>query len=236
MTVLIFGGFGYDVNRYLRGPGVTGQASAKRDGDASSGGAGRRERNKRDKRNRIVAAARTLFRTQGYEDTTTLQIAQAAGIASGTLFLYAKSKEDLLVLVFNNEMLELVDQAYAALGEHDGVLEQVLGLFGRFIDYHDRDVAIARALIRELTFLSNPERAEEVEGTVRAILSKLERVIETGKSRGAVGPRADAALLARCLFAIYYQQLQTWLSGYVTREAFEASLTELIGLVLETKK
>jgi AcrR family transcriptional regulator len=60
-------------------------------------GESRRERNKRDKLARIVAAARALFQTQGYDKTTTQQIARAAEIASGTLFLYAKSKEDLLL-------------------------------------------------------------------------------------------------------------------------------------------
>ena len=64
---------------------------------------GRREWNKQQKRDRIVAAARALFYEQGYKKTTTQQIARAAHVASGTLFLYAKAKEDLLLLVFYEE-------------------------------------------------------------------------------------------------------------------------------------
>ena len=45
---------------------------------------GRRAQNKRDKRNRIVGAARALFHAQGYRQTTTQQVAKAAGIAVGS--------------------------------------------------------------------------------------------------------------------------------------------------------
>lgn len=68
---------------------------------------GRRERNKAEKQARIVAAARHLFHTQGFAETTTLQIAETADIGTGTLFLYARSKEALLVLVFKDEMMEV---------------------------------------------------------------------------------------------------------------------------------
>jgi len=58
----------------------------------------RREQNKAEKRGRIIAAARALFAHKGFEATTTLEIAEAAGVAAGTLFLYAKTKDDLLIL------------------------------------------------------------------------------------------------------------------------------------------
>src|SRR3954451_21026667 len=62
---------------------------------------GRRERNKQAKLDRIMAAAGELFAEHGIEDVTTQQIAAAADIATGTLFLYAKSKSELLLLVQN---------------------------------------------------------------------------------------------------------------------------------------
>ena len=58
---------------------------------------GRRERNKQEKRARIIAAAKALFGSKGFADTTTQEIAEKADIGTGTLFLYAKSKEELLV-------------------------------------------------------------------------------------------------------------------------------------------
>ncbi|MFM9442154.1 TetR/AcrR family transcriptional regulator [Streptomyces acidiscabies] len=53
---------------------------------------GRRERNKQEKLDRIVAAARELFAERGVDEVTTQQIADKADIGTGTLFLYAKTK------------------------------------------------------------------------------------------------------------------------------------------------
>ena len=62
----------------------------------------RREQNKREKRGRIIAASRALFAHKGFDATTTQEIAEAAQIGIGTLFLYAKTKEDLLIQVFHD--------------------------------------------------------------------------------------------------------------------------------------
>jgi AcrR family transcriptional regulator len=68
--------------------------------EAKAAPAGRREQNKQEKLARIAAAAKALFAAKGFAQTTTQEIAERAEIGAGTLFLYAKSKEDLLVMVF----------------------------------------------------------------------------------------------------------------------------------------
>jgi AcrR family transcriptional regulator len=51
----------------------------------------------RDKRQAILLAARDLFASQGYEETTIAEIARAAGMAVGTVYLYFQNKHDILV-------------------------------------------------------------------------------------------------------------------------------------------
>ena len=75
----------------------------------------RRESNKLEKRARLREAAELLFRRRGYEQTTTREIADAAGIATGTLFLYAHDKQDLLFLVMHEHLRVTVDEAFATL-------------------------------------------------------------------------------------------------------------------------
>ena len=62
---------------------------------------GRRERNKQAKLERIMTAASELFAEHGVDEVTTQQIADKADIGTGTLFLYAKTKGELLLLVQN---------------------------------------------------------------------------------------------------------------------------------------
>lgn len=52
-----------------------------------------------DKRNAIVDAARDLFTTDGYENTTIAHVAKRARVAVGTVYLYFKNKTDLLIAV-----------------------------------------------------------------------------------------------------------------------------------------
>jgi AcrR family transcriptional regulator len=51
----------------------------------------------RDKRQAILTAARELFASQGYEETTIAEISRAAGVAVGTVYLYFQNKHDILV-------------------------------------------------------------------------------------------------------------------------------------------
>jgi AcrR family transcriptional regulator len=71
--------------------------------------AGKRDRNKEETKEKILAAALELFREKGLEGTTTRQISQKAGIAEGTLFNYFKTKEDLALYFFQKETRNLIE-------------------------------------------------------------------------------------------------------------------------------
>ena len=76
---------------------------------------GRRERNKAQKRARILAAARDLFTEQGYAATTTQEVAARADVAAGTVFQYAASKAELLVMVMNAEITTALEGAASGI-------------------------------------------------------------------------------------------------------------------------
>jgi AcrR family transcriptional regulator len=78
----------------------------KRKRDAKTGG--KRDRNKEQTKEKILAAALELFRKNGLEGTTTKQISKMAGIAEGTLFNYFKTKEDLALFFFQKETSDLI--------------------------------------------------------------------------------------------------------------------------------
>ena len=85
-----------------------------RQGVAGKRPAGRRAQSKEAIRKSIVTAALSLFQTKGFDATTTKAIARKAGIAEGTVFNYFKSKEDIALHFFEQE----VDQAIAAVREN----------------------------------------------------------------------------------------------------------------------
>jgi AcrR family transcriptional regulator len=70
---------------------------------------GKRDRNKEQTKEKILAAALELFQENGFDGTTTRQISKKAGIAEGTLFNYFKTKEDLALFFFQKETHDLVE-------------------------------------------------------------------------------------------------------------------------------
>ena len=181
---------------------------------------GRRERQKRKTLEKIVRAARILFERKGFDATTTQEIAERADIGTGTLFNYAKTKEDLLLMVFREEMHVVVRDAFATLPGKDSLLDQLVHYFGSFIVYHQRDVGIAQALIRQLSSVNTPEQREKNQQFVRDLIGRIADMVREAQARGEVRADVPPLILAHNLFAIYYRLLENWLGEYITVEQY----------------
>jgi AcrR family transcriptional regulator len=181
---------------------------------------GRRERNKQEKRARIVGAARRLFRERGFAETTTQQIAEAADIGTGTLFLYASSKEDILVMVFKDEMLETARTAFESASSKGSLLDRLMHVFGLMIRYHERDVVLSRILLKELVFRTTSDRREDISELMRGIYHGIADLLENASKPGRFKTRSDAFLAAEVVFAIYYMGLLVWLGQNSSKKQF----------------
>jgi len=196
-------------------------------------GIGRRERNKLEKRSRIVAAARRLFAEQGFAETTTQQIAESADIGTGTLFLYARSKEDLLVMVFHEEMLATAEQAFHDLPGDMPLIDQVMQVFEHMVSYHERDLVLARLLLKEILMPDRQDRSQELSHLMGSIYAGFGQLVTAAQHSGTVSTRFDPVLTAQSLFAIYYLGLLSWLGGITSRNAFFAQLRRQLATLLD---
>jgi AcrR family transcriptional regulator len=188
----------------------------------------RRERNKLDKLARIKRAARTLFAEKGFEATTTREIAESADVGAGTLFLYFKTKEEILVLLFREEMGHTLDAAFATLREKQSLLEQLLHIFNAVIAYHEQSVELARIFVKELQFVKGRLR-QEANAFLSDWYERVAELIERAQQRGELRPDVPPLPLARNCFALYLFQLKQWLSGDLSRE----KLADRLRLTLE---
>jgi AcrR family transcriptional regulator len=183
----------------------------------------RRERNKLDKLARIKRAARTLFAQKGFEATTTREIAESADVGAGTLFLYFKTKEEILVLLFREEMGHTLDAAFAALPTKKSLLEQVLHVFNAVIAYHEQNVELARIFVKELQFVAGRLR-QEANAFLADWYERLTELIERAQQRGELRADVPPLPLARNCVALYFFQLKQWLNGDLSREKLAARL------------
>ncbi|WP_349425839.1 TetR/AcrR family transcriptional regulator [Microbacterium sp. LWS13-1.2] len=162
---------------------------------------GRRERNKQDKLQRITAAARELFTEHGVDEVTTQQIADKADIGTGTLFLYAKNKGELLLLVQNSSYVDALAEGRAAAEAVADPLEAVITIIRPVVECNRVQIDNGRTYLREIVF-GDPEEPYHREAlaltvqTEEAVAAVLQRDQRTGQD--------DAATLAHVISAIMF--------------------------------
>ena len=174
-------------------------------GPPSDAPQGRRERSMLDKRRRIFEAAAALFAERGYDAVSTQEIAELADVAAGTVFRYASSKAELLLMVYNTELRDAIDVGVRAAADHPDPVDAVDALVQPVLAGASRNPSTAVAYQRELLF---GPATEQYRAAGLALVAELERAIA---SRLAASPEAlgaddvvlrrEASRAARTVFA-----------------------------------
>jgi AcrR family transcriptional regulator len=178
----------------------------------------RREEKKLDKRERIRAAAWELFTRRGYEGTTTKQVAERAGIATGTLFLYAKDKRDLLMLVFHDRLRDVVDARLGSVPRGKPLLDQWMHVFGGLYAMYGEHPALSAEFLRAFPGGSGPN-TEALHALTFAFMHRMGALAREAQARGEIARDLEPLDIASNVFALYYGSLMAWLLGYATLEA-----------------
>ncbi|MCS3444011.1 TetR/AcrR family transcriptional regulator [Microbacterium phyllosphaerae] len=161
---------------------------------------GRRERNKQQKLERITSAAAELFAAHGIDDVTTQQIAEKADVGTGTLFLYAKTKGELLLLVQNVHYAEALEAGRTAAEATTDTLDAAMALLRPIIECNRVQVENGRTYLREMVF-GNPADAHHAEAlrivgeTEAALTDVLNRDPRIGENRAATFARIVSAAM-----------------------------------------
>lgn len=179
--------------------------------------AGLRERQKTERRRRIEAAARAVFREKGYDAATTREIAARAEVSIGTLFAYAADKRELLTMVYRDELRELTETTFASVPPRAPVLEQLLHVLEPRYVYWSADPALARHAVRETFAAIYPAAGPAGDGDAAppedAVRIKLTALLAAAQDDGRLARGDDPALIARVVLDIYLSENRAWLAG-----------------------
>jgi AcrR family transcriptional regulator len=185
-------------------------------------------------RQKVLAAAERLFRTQGFKVTTIRQIAADAGVSTGTVMAVGE-KDALLVAIFDGWIASVhrgrdaghdtghdADRtslpATAAVGE-------VMDLFEPFIRYFALDPELSREYAAVIV-RGNHESAI-FQNLALALIAELEAVL----SRSAF-TRADARRGARAVYFAYLGLLMTAANGAIETQDAIDELRQVVGFVV----
>lgn len=182
---------------------------------------GKREQNTAETRAKIIAAARSRFARQGFAATTTRQIADDAGIAHGTLFRYAPTREDLVQLLFDDSIgaaFADILEAWPRLGRLGSFTDVAMHCYARFIDVYAADVHLARVLVKELPFLQGDSGERQHESSGRLLQLLLED-LAVRQADGDIAADVVPFVVATASFALYYGALLALVTGQLSKEA-----------------
>ncbi len=165
--------------------------------------------NRGEKRVRIIDAAINVFAEKGFHQARVTDIATQAGVADGTIYLYFRNKEDLLLTIFEEKMQSINAGLKALLAPIDCPLDQIRA----FARYHFRLVQENRALAEVLQVelrLSNKFLKEYRPKPLWTYLGTFAGIIRDGQKAGKVRPDVDPFVAKWAFFGALDELAMQW--------------------------
>jgi TetR/AcrR family fatty acid metabolism transcriptional regulator len=155
-----------------------------------------------DKRRRILEAAVGVFARKGYFAARVSDIAKRAGVADGTIYLYFRNKEDILVRLFDEVMSEHVEEAREAVRALPSAPWRHLAVLGA-----NRDLAVVfQVELRQSTRFMERFTAS----WLKDYFELLDEVMEAGQRDGSVRADINRKLAAKMLFGALDETVTSW--------------------------
>ncbi|WP_318614335.1 TetR/AcrR family transcriptional regulator [Sporosarcina sp. YIM B06819] len=163
----------------------------------------------RPKYKQIVDAAVIVIAENGFHQAQVSKIAKEAGVADGTIYLYFKNKEDILISVFREKMAIFVDNVEAIMKNEIDTSEKLY----RMIDNHfrvlheDRQLAIVTQLeLRQ----SNKELRFRINEVLKEYLILLDAILKEGIDNGILYAELDIRLARQMVFGTIDETITSW--------------------------
>ena len=163
-----------------------------------------------DKRDAILRAATDVFARNGFFQSQVADVARAAGVAAGTVYLYFRSKDDLLVSIFDRTMRDAIAEGRAALSkvtEPRARLERIARLH---LDRLGRDRELA--IVFQVELRQSTKFMERFSSTfLRDYIGLIRETIVDGQSSGVFRADLNPTTAAKIFFGALDEMATNWI-------------------------
>lgn len=163
-----------------------------------------------DKREAILRSAIKVFASKGYFNSKVADIAAAAGIADGTVYLYFKSKDEILHSIFDRAMEEFITEGKAEIAEISDPADRLT----RIAELHlerlgaDRDLAI----VFQVELRGSTKHMEEFSAAgFGEYLDIIRRTIDDGQKAGLFRQDIKSVVAAKMLYGALDEMVTNWI-------------------------
>lgn len=162
----------------------------------------------------ILGAAARVFAAKGYHGSLIADVARAAGVAVGTVYLYFEGKEDLLVTLVRRSLEAYLEECRPLLATEAAGSARLRRLMQLHLVFYERDPVLAKVLqvhLREV----EPSIREGIRPALRAVFDGMEEVLRSGIAAGDFDRGLDVKLARKFLFG----GLDAVVTSWVLRES-----------------
>ena len=157
----------------------------------------------------ILRAAIKVFSRSGFFNSKVADVAREAGVADGTVYLYFKNKDDILVSIFNHVMDEALALGRKRLEKISDPVEKLKQIVQAHLDLlgRDRDLAV----VFQVELRSSTKFMEQFSATkVTEYLDQIRGVIEEGQKKGVFRRGLNTTIAAKVLFGALDEMATNW--------------------------
>jgi TetR/AcrR family fatty acid metabolism transcriptional regulator len=165
-----------------------------------------------DKPHQIVDAAIRVFARNGYYNSRVSDIAREAGIASGTIYLYFRTKEEILVTLFREKMAAFVAHLRREIGGETDPVAKIRRLVELHFTVLEQSPALAEVVQVELRQGQKFFRGASAH-EVSAYFELIGSVLEEGVAAGRFHADLPVKIATKILFGAMDQMATSWVLG-----------------------
>lgn len=178
----------------------------------------------------ILNAATTVFAKRGYFGSQVADIAREAGIAAGTVYLYFRSKEEILTSIFDRTMQEAIEEGRAALSDVRDPVERLRRIARTHLARMGRDRNLA--IVFQVELRQTTKFMERFSNSgLREYLSVIQQTIEDGQARGVFRKSINARTASKVFFGALDELATNWILSR-RRYALENQGDEIVDMIV----
>jgi len=163
----------------------------------------------RPKYRQIIEGAIEVIAENGFHASQVAKIAKKANVADGTIYLYFKNKEDILISVFRDKMGYFVEEAMKAIKDKETASDKLAAFV--YIHYKLLSAEPYLAIVTQLELRqSKPKLRFEINNVLKAYLDIIDIIIKQGIEEKSIREDINPKLMRQMIFGTIDETVTTW--------------------------
>ncbi len=187
---------------------------------------------KNSKREAIIEAAVKVFAKKGFYNAKVNDVAKAAGVADGTIYLYFKNKDDLLINLFEDKMDHILNRFAAGLQNIHDPIEKLKTFIHVYFTLIEEDQQLAEVFQVELRqsakFLKDYHNQKFLD-----YLNIIAGIVDEGKREGFFRPTLHTDIIKLMIFGAIDEVARQWILGADDKYSLEQASQELSRTIVD---